>query len=105
MKRAQPAASAEKAGEYRVAATEQPAPSQMAATGVRQRALTWRQMPHPGNPPSRAKAKIIRDAEVSPASAQMKLATTMAIARKSFNQDGARRVLDRMKQERHAPPR
>ena len=46
------------------------APIQIAWTGVRCVGLTRRSQFDAGKPPSRAKAKIIRESEVMPASAQ-----------------------------------
>src|SRR5690349_21844003 len=70
----------------------------MAATGVRQVGDTCFQAEEPGRPPSRANAKIMREVEVRPASAQMKLARTMAMATRSLRMAGAGRLLNRLNQ-------
>jgi hypothetical protein len=52
-------------------------PTQIAAPGVRSCGSTWRRTSENRRPPSRAKAYIMREHEVSPASAQRKFETTM----------------------------
>src|SRR5689334_25301868 len=52
-------------------------PTQIAAPGVRRCGSTRRSTCEKGRPPSRAKAYIMREHEVRPASAQRKFETTM----------------------------
>ena len=66
----QPAASTENAGAYSVPITVSAAPTQIATTGVRYTGLTVLSAFEKGSPPSRANAYVIRESDVSPASAQ-----------------------------------
>src|SRR3954451_15368002 len=96
---AQPAARAANAGEYRVAPTDRTALVQIAATGVRWTGLTFFSHPDAGRPPSREKAKTMREIEVRPASAHQYFATTMPPASSSLSAFGAGRLLNRLNQE------
>ena len=58
--------------------TARVAPVQIAATGVRYFGLTFDRAPSRGRPPSRAKAKIMREAEVTVARPQRNCATKIA---------------------------
>ena len=55
--------------------TESTAPVQIAATGVRYVGLTLASAAEPGRPPSREKAKIMREAEVTVARPHSSCAT------------------------------
>lgn len=69
------------------------APVTIALPGVRCVVCTFLSQPDaPGMPPSRAKAKIMRDSEVMPARAQRKFATTMPMEMMYFRNCGM--VLD-----------
>ena len=62
----------------------------MAGTGVRKLGLTFFQSDEPGRPPSREKAKIIRDVDVNAGeTADVICQMTMLIARTFFSQIGA----------------
>ena len=62
---------------------------QIAATGVRKPGCTRFSAFDAGSPPSRAKAKIIREAEVTVASPQMSWQTNMRTSRTCFSATGS----------------